>query len=94
MHSKPNDIKQHNEAVTKLTTVLQTTIKENVRTMKPRPDSKRWQNTELNSMKQKLNKLKVESFKCQAITNYPSQKIQRNNNQIKKGHTGVTTWKK
>ena len=67
-----NNTMQLNNAVTKLTTALQTTIKENIRTTKPRPDSKRWWNGELNSMKKKPNKLKAESFKYRAITNHPS----------------------
>ena len=35
-----NNTMQLNKAVTKLTAVLQTTIKENIRITKPRPDSK------------------------------------------------------
>ena len=59
-------------AINSLTNSIQETIKELVMQTKPRPNTKRWWNANLNNMKKKLNRIKSLSFKFHAIANHPS----------------------
>jgi len=54
-----------------ITTALQETIQECVRRSKPRPDSKRWWNSELRERKKHLNKLRTISFHNHASPLHP-----------------------
>lgn len=53
-----NNEEQLNNAMSQLTSALQDTIQESIRKTKPRPDAKRWWNSDLNNMKKRLNRLR------------------------------------
>ena len=61
-------------ACDKLTHALQKTIGSCVKHSKPRPDSKRWWNSDLTKMRRRLNKLRVISYRFRAMTNHPSHR--------------------
>jgi ribonuclease HI len=65
---------QLNTATSNLTSAIQETIKECVKQSKPKPDSKRWWNKELQKMRKKLNKLRTHSYRNRALTNHPSHR--------------------
>ena len=60
------------EAADRLTQALQVTIQENVIKSKPRPDTKRWWNSDLKKMKKELNRLRAKSFMFRAVADHPS----------------------
>ena len=66
--------KQVNKAIKSPTTSIQSTINETAMQLKPRPNAKRWWNSDLNKMKKDLNRLKNFSFQYCAITNHHSHR--------------------
>ena len=62
---------QFQKAAKDLTEAIQDTIRTRVKIRRPRPDSKRWWNSDLKKMKKELNKLRVESFRNRALTDHP-----------------------
>ena len=68
-------------ALDTITTAIITTISVTVPISKERPDAKRWWNSKLTAMRKNLNKLRSISFKFRALTNHPSHKaLKRENN--------------
>lgn len=57
-----------------LTRVIQETIKEKITCSKPRPDAKRWWNSDLTTTRKKLNRLRAESYKNRAVADHPSHR--------------------
>lgn len=72
-----NTQEQLNAAATGITLALKTTIQECVKRSKPRPDSKRWWNSDLRKQKKLLNKLRAESFRDRALTHLPIHRTLR-----------------
>jgi ribonuclease HI/endonuclease/exonuclease/phosphatase family metal-dependent hydrolase len=68
---------QLNEATLTLVTALQDTINQEVKISQPRPESKRWWNSDLKEMKKELNRIRLESFKFRTITHHPSHRTLR-----------------
>ena len=60
-----------------LTQALQKTIQTTIPLTKPRPDAKRWWNSDLKKMKQELNRIRAVSYRNRAIANHPSHEILR-----------------
>ncbi len=54
-----------------LTHALQTTIRSCVKRSMPRPDSKKWWNSDLTKMRKKLNKLRTIYYRNRALIYYP-----------------------
>ena len=71
---KIRDLQELNGFGNRLTQVLQTTIKEKVTSSKPRPDAKRWWNSDLSGMRKELNRLRTESYKNRTIANHSSHR--------------------
>ena len=55
-----------------LTKAIQDTIKEKVAKTKPRPDAKRWWNSDLRKRKKDLNRLRAQSYRYRALADHPS----------------------
>ena len=53
---------------------LQSTVRSCVTKSKPRPDAKRWWNSDLTGMKKELNKLRTISFRNRALPEHPSHR--------------------
>ena len=62
---------QFQKAAKDLTEAIQDTIRTRVKIRRPRPDSKRWWNSDLKELKKELNKLRVDSFRNRALTDHP-----------------------
>ncbi len=63
--------RQLHEVLKGITSALQDTIRTRIKIRRPRPDSKRWWNSDLKKMKKELNKLRTESFKLRTLTHHP-----------------------
>ena len=73
---------QLHEAASQLTQAVQLTIGENVAKSRPRPDAKRWWNSDLKKMKKELNRLRAKSYTFRAIANHPSHEELRSKSNI------------
>ena len=76
------DVQHLEETGNNLTRIIQETIKEKVTENKPRPDAKRWWNSDLSKMRKELNRLRKESFQNRAIANHPSHRELRKKSRI------------
>jgi hypothetical protein len=65
-----------------LTKALQETIQEKFTCSKPRPDAKRWWNSDLTGMRKELNRLRSLSYKNRTITNHPSHRELRRKSKV------------
>ena len=79
---KIRDLQELNGFGNRLTQVLQTTIEEKVTSSKPRPDAKRWWNSDLSGMRKELNRLRTESYKNRTIANHSSHRELRRKSKI------------
>jgi ribonuclease HI len=68
---------QLREATGKLVKAIQDTIEEEVKIGRPRPESKRWWNSDLKEMRRELNRIRLESYKFRTLTHHPSHRILR-----------------
>jgi hypothetical protein len=62
---------QLQKAAKELTEAIQDTIRTRIEVKRPRPESKRWWNSELKRLKKELNKLRNDSFRYRALTDHP-----------------------
>jgi ribonuclease HI/exonuclease III len=62
---------QLEEVANNITRSLQETIKEEITQSKPRPDAKRWWNSDLNKKRKELNRLRKDSYKNRTLANHP-----------------------
>ena len=69
--------RQLHKAIKGLTSALQNTIHARIKMKQPRPDSKRWWNSNLKKMKKELNKLRTEPFKLRTLTHHPIHDLHR-----------------
>lgn len=60
-----------------LTVSIQRTIEDQIPLSKPCPHSKRWWNSDLQSLKKKLNKLSTETMRQRAVPDHPSHELRR-----------------
>jgi hypothetical protein len=63
---------QLNKATGEIMNALQETVEECVKRSKPRPQSKRWWNSDLKKMRKSLNKLRADSYRNRTLTSDPS----------------------
>ena len=68
-------LQQLEEAAAQLTTSIQIRIQENVKKSKPRPDAKRWWNSDLERMRKELNRLRADSYRYRALADDPSHQL-------------------
>jgi Endonuclease-reverse transcriptase len=76
----PKDLKTEEDiqsAARDLTTTLQKMIEEQIPTSKPCPHLKRWWNSDLQALKEKLNKLSTEALRQRAIPNHSSHELRK-----------------
>ena len=87
-YPQPEPIKdpQHLEQMARnVTTAIQEAITEKITCSKPRPDAKRWWNSDLTARRKELNRLRADSYKLRTLTNDPShRKLRRKSNQYGK----------
>jgi len=65
---------QLDTATSSLSNALQHTIKNCVKRSKPRPDAKRWWNSDLKEMRKELSRLRVISYRNRALTNHTAHR--------------------
>ena len=76
-----NDIEQLTATTDQLTLAIQETTQETVQKSKPRPDAKRWWNSDLKKLKKDLNRLRSISYRNRALANHPShQELKQKSN--------------
>ena len=66
------DVQQLERMGSDLTRALQETIEEKIKRSKPRPDARRWWNSDLKKMRKELNKLRAVSYKNRIDTHHIS----------------------
>jgi ribonuclease HI len=65
-----------------ITLAIQETIETEIKSSRPRPDSKRWWNSDLTKRRKELNRLRATSYKYRAITHHNSHsELRRKSNQ-------------
>ena len=63
-------VEQLNEASENLICALQNTITSCIKRSNPRPDVKRWWNSDLSAMRKELNKLRADLYRNRALTDH------------------------
>ena len=76
-----NDVEQLTAITDQLTLAIQETTQEVVQKTKPRPDAKRWWNSDLKKLKKELNRLRSISYRNRALAHHPShQELKQKSN--------------
>jgi hypothetical protein len=76
------DAHQLTRAGNDITKAIQDTIEAKITKCKPRPDAKRWWNSDLSAMRKELNRLRNVSFKNRTVTAHPSHRELRTKSRI------------